>query len=46
MKTKIIMIIIFLFSFPNGSVGSSNYLLYMIVIAPEDGRREGSKHVV
>jgi hypothetical protein len=27
-------------------VGSSDYLLYIIVITPEDGRHEGPKHVV
>jgi hypothetical protein len=31
---------------PNGSVGSSDYLLYIIVITLEDGHHEGPKHVV
>jgi hypothetical protein len=30
----------------NGSVGSSDCLLYIIVITPEDGHHEGPTHVV
>jgi hypothetical protein len=30
----------------NGSVGSSEQPLYMIVVTPEDGLHEGPKHVV
>jgi hypothetical protein len=30
----------------NGSVGSSDCLLYIIVITPEDDHHEGLKHVV